>query len=1079
MKKLYILEQEGSLLRCFSEKAFRISNLTILLLLITVFNVFGGPLVSSDTDLKLDTKTDSKERMQQIRITGTVTDLNGNIMPGVNIMVEGTTIGSISDINGKYSIDVQNENNVLVFSFIGFVQQKVTVGNKTVINVIMTEELSALDEVVVVGYGVQKKVNLTGSISTVRSENITSIPTQTVAQAIMGKASGVFIKNTNGQPGDLKGVEYNIRGFGDPLIIIDGVPGTKQEFSQLDPNDIEEFNVLKDAASGAVFGARAGNGVILVKTKRGKVSDAVITYTGNYSMQYFTLKPELVSSAQYLEMQNLANFNAGLAPQWTDEQIKNYRDGTDPVNYPNTDWWNATLRKFAPQAQHNINISGGSEKVKYFVSGGYFHQDGMLRSDDIKNNRYNLRSNVDVTLTKKLAVGIDLALSMQDYIGPRNQLERSDVLGIMTMLRRARSYYPLHAGPDPTKLIKMTNGILPTVLSEIDYMGYKKWNNFEGDAKLNLSYELPFGFKTKAILDFNRTYYKYKEKTAKVQVYTYDGNDIYTPAGYTNDPSKLYQQESMTNNLNQQYFLTWDKVFNDHTISALVVYEQLANNYDYIEASRIRYLFDMDYLFAGPTLDSYNNGSASEDGRRALISRINYNYKGKYLLELNGRYDGSPRFPAATRWGFFPSASIGWRISEEKFMKDKLSLINNLKLRASYGRLGNDQTGTFQYLSTYSLNGTYIYNGTTNVVESGIKSDIMANPYITWEKMTTSNVGLDFTLFHSMIDGSFDYFYRLRTDVLGSRNASIPNVVGASMPQVNYGKFDNRGWEISLQHKNFVGDFTYSIGGNISWNREKCVYIDQNEFASAEARRRGNKIGQWTDVFWGIMTDGLFQSKEEIENWADIDGKNNATLLPGDVKKVDYNGDGRITNEDQVIIGRGTYPRFTYGINASVSWKNFDLSMLWQGAGLYNFDLSNSPDYSKQFYGSNTPLTEWYYNSYTPENPWVPTNTENARWPLWRSGPENGNQSYQSSEFWLINGSYIRLKNIDLGYSLPSNIIKRWGIDNCRVFISGYNVLTFSALDFLDPEVDTSPRRVFGDYYPPVGSYSIGLRLQF
>ena len=286
---------------------------------------------------------------------------------------------------------------------------------------------------------------------------------------------------------------------------------------------------------------------------------------------------------------------------------------------------------------------------------------------------------------------------------------------------------------------------------------------------------------------------------------------------------------------------------------------------DYIEASRIRYLFDMDYLFAGPTLDSYNNGGATEDGRESFISRINYNYKNKYLLELNGRYDGSPRFPSETRWGFFPSASIGWRISEEGFIKDKLPFVNNLKVRASYGKLGNDATGTFQYLSTYSLRYQHIYDGTTNVLESGLGADIISNPYITWEKMSISNVGLDFTLLNDLIEGSIDYFYRLRSDVLGRRISSLPDVVGAAMPQVNYAKYDNRGWEISLEHKKFISDFTYSIGGNISWNREKCVFIDQNIFASAEAKRTGNQIGEWTDNYWGIMTDGFFQSREELE----------------------------------------------------------------------------------------------------------------------------------------------------------------------------------------------------------------------
>ena len=553
----------------------------------------------------------------QREIKGTVTDLNTNVpISNVSVVVKGTDRGIVTDENGEYIIHGK-KGDVLVFSFSGYESNEETVSDQSVINVLLKRSTSQLDEVVVVGYGTQKKANLTGSISTVSADKLTAIPTQTIAQALMGKASGVFIKNVNGQPGDLNGVSYNIRGFGDPLIIIDGIPATKAEFNLIDPNDIEEFNVLKDAAAGSVFGARAGNGVILVKTKRGKLSKPVITYTGNYSLQYFSVKPELVSSAQYFEMQNLANFNAGLPPATSDEIINKYKAGNDP-NYPNTNWWDATLRKFAPQSQHNINIRGGNDKVKYFVSGGYFHQDGMLRSDDIKSNRYNLRSNVDISVTKKLTVGVDVSLSMQDYIGPRNQLERTaSVLGIMTMLRRARSYYPLHPGPDPTKLITMTNGMLPTVLSEIHNMGFTKWNNLDLDSKLSVSYDLPLGFNAKAVLDFGRTYYKRKEKTAKVQVYTYNAADSsYIPQGFTNDPSKLYQQESMVNNLNQQYFLTWNKKFNDHSLNALFVYEQLANTSEFIEASRIRYLFDIDYLFAGPTLDSYNNGSATEDGRK-------------------------------------------------------------------------------------------------------------------------------------------------------------------------------------------------------------------------------------------------------------------------------------------------------------------------------------------------------------------------------------------------------------------------------------------------------------------------------
>jgi TonB-linked SusC/RagA family outer membrane protein len=1041
------------------------------------YKVSDRHIILSNLKLNQDSRT----------ISGKVTDSSGVPLPGVTVVVKGTTDGTITDADGNYSIRNVPAGSSLVFSFVGMKTQESEVGNKSSINIALQEETIGLEEVVAIGYGTMKKVNLTGSISNVNAEELTTVPMPTIAQSIMGKASGVFVKNTNGQPGETE-ISFNIRGFGSPLLIIDGMPASSDDFKQLDPNDIKDFSVLKDAASAAVYGARAGNGVILVTTKRGNVSEAKVTYTGNYGLQFFPVVPDFVSSEQYARMENLSRYNQGLDPVWSEDVIQKFADGSDPNRYPNNDWWSLTLRKYAPQMQHNVNVQGGTDKVKYFVSGGYFYQEAMPRANDTEYKKYNLRSNLDVTLSKKLSMGVDIALQYQDFIGPVFQMERSSAAagnksGIMGKIYRHRPFGPTQDQyPDPTILTSYPGAdINPVIYSEMGNGGYKSWNTLTGDLKFSFTYQLPLGIEAKANYRLYRRYDRDKQYELKTPVYTYDWDTgEYSLRSYLNDPSRLYERMQVYNNLDQQYYLSWGKEFNGHSVNALAVYEILSDDNNWFEASRIRYDFDIDYLFAGPDLDKNNNGSAGEGGRKGLITRFNYGYKGKYLLELNSRYDASPRFPKETRWGFFPSASVAWRLSEENFIKDNFYFVTNLKLRASYGKLGYDNTGQFQYLETFGITSSYIYDGSTNEVSKGIKADAIPNPEITWEKMATTNVGLDFNLWDSKLEGSFDYFYRKRTDVLGSRIASLPNTVGASLPQVNYAEYDNRGLEVALSHSNKIGEIKYTVGGNISWSREKTGYIDQNEFASQEAKRRGNQIGQWTNNTWGVMTDGFFKTMEEIQNWADQDGKNNATILPGDIRKVDYNGDGRITVEDNVILGRGVFPQLFYGLNMSLSWKSFDFSMLWQGAGLYDFRLNNAPDYRVPFYAGNTPFTYMLTDSYVPEgNPWLPANTD-AKFPLYRTDSYNRtHSSYTFSDFWLINGAYIRLKTIELGYTLPGGLLGKWGIDQCKLYLSGYNILTFSALDYMDPEIDTSAARVMGDYYPPVGTYNLGVILKF
>jgi TonB-linked SusC/RagA family outer membrane protein len=1019
---------------------------------------------------------------QTKNITGTVKDDSGEVLPGVSVIVFGTTTGTVTNTEGVFTLNNVQPTDKLKFSFIGMKEQIVTVGSNAQFKITLTADVSDIDEVVIVGYSSQKKVNVTGSVSTIKSEELTTVPTPTIAQAITGRTSGVFVKTKSAQPGDYSGISYNIRGFGDALLIIDGLPATNEQFLLLDPNDIEEFNVLKDAATAAVYGSRAGNGVILVKTKRGKVAPPKFSYNGNFGLQKFTMLPHAVNSTQNAQFENVALENAGLAPQWSKETIDKYTAGNDP-NFPNTDWWDLTLKDFSPQTQHNISVSGGTEKIKFFVSGGYFYQGGMYESNDLKNQKYNLRSNLDIKLTDKLDMGLDFSVLENDYVGPSwDMAQQNGHLGVMMLLYRSRPQYPAEY-PDPTKYSAMGNDDLnPVSATKIDQVGYYKWKKYVGDTKFTLAYKLPYGIGIKALINYKRDFQQDKRKELLAPAYWYDydaqGNIVYHNHRNFNSYNWLYQKSTTAQALNQQYYLTWKKEFGEHKLNALAVYERLAGEGEWFDAQRIRYEFDIDYLFAGPDKDKSNNGRGWEDGRVGQIFSLDYSFREKYLFGFNMRRDGSPKFPTETRWGVFPSISLGWRITQEAFMKE-LDYINNLKLRASWGKLGYDQTGNYQYLSTYSIVPTQLM--IDGAVRQGINADNIPNLNITWETMTTSNIGIDFGLFGNSLTGSFDAFYRKRTDVLGKRQVSLPDIVGATLPAENIEEYSNRGFEFSTEYTRKFGDVKIMVGGNVSYSRERVEYVDQPVYASEEERRRNNRIGKWSDQKWGYQADGVFTSQQEIDNWAIIDGKNNATVNVGDIKFLDYNGDGIINSSDNVVIGRGTSPDIIFGIYSTVNWKGFDFNMLWQGAGLYDIHYGKSGDYNNPFNGGNAPFLEMYKYSYTPENKWgIPANLDahplfpRYYWPSYNTHNKNINSS-----FWYKSGNYIRLKSIELGYNLPKHLVKKAGIDNLKVFVSGYNVLTFSALNFYDPEQEKENTNDNVLVYPPMATYSFGILLDF
>lgn len=1026
----------------------------------------------------------SMSMAQTKTVSGRITDDSQSPLPGVSVVVEGTTSGTVSNMDGIYEIPGVKPGDKLRFTFIGMLSQTIDVGDRNKIDVTLKSDVVGLEEVIVVGYGTQKKVDLTGSVSTIKTEELTTVPAPTIAQSIAGRTTGVYVKTKSAQPGDYNGISYNIRGFGDALLIIDGMPASNEEFLLLDPNDIEEFNVLKDAATAAVYGARAGNGVILVTTKRGKEQDARFSYTANYGLQKLTMLPHAVTSWENAQFENVARINAGLDPLWSMDDINKFMAGNDPA-YPNTDWWSLTLREFAPQTQHNLSVRGGTDKIKYFVSGGYFYQESVYRSNDLKNKKYNLRSNLDIQLTDKLDMGIDISLLENDYVGPSWDMEnRNGHLGVMMLLYRSRSQYPA-TYPDPTKFTAMGNDDLnPVSATKISDVGYYMWNKLTTDTKFTFTYKLPMGFEAKANFNYKRTSQRDKRKENLAPAYWFDydvnGNIVYHNHRNFNNYNWLQETSTVSSALNQQYILTWNRKIGEHKFNALGVYEYLSSQGDWFNAQRIRYEFDLDYLFAGPDLDKSNDGRGWQDGRIGQIFSMDYSFRDRYLFGFNVRRDGSPKFPAETRWGVFPSLSAGWRISEEPFLKEKISIISNLKLRGSWGKLGYDQTGNYQYLSTYSIKPAQLM--VDGVVRSGINADNIPNYNITWEKMTTSNIGVDFGFFENALSGAIDFFYRKRTDVLGNRQVSLPDIVGATLSKENIEEYSNRGAELSLDYMKKIGDVQLTIGGNISFSRERVEYIDQPEYASEESFRRNNMIGQWSDTRWGYLADGVFTSQEEIDNWAVIDGRNNATINVGDVKLIDYNGDGVINSYDNVIIGRGLSPDVMFGITNSISWNGFDFNMLWQGAGLYDVRYGASQDLSQPFRGGNAPFLEMYEMSYVPENEWgMPANLDshpifpNFYWPGYNTHNTNNNTS-----FWYKNGNYIRLKSVEFGYNLPKKLINRAGIDNLKVYASGFNVLTFHVLDFLDPELEkNNGGNDAALNYPSTATYSFGMVLDF
>ena len=1008
----------------------------------------------------IDLNISEDEMLQSKTISGRVTSSEDNEgLPGVNVIVKGTSQGTVTDVNGEYKIDVLNRDAILVFSSVGYQKAEIAVEDKTMIDVTMAPDIQALQEIVVVGYGEQKKANLTGAVSTVKSDELVKSSVSNISQTLVGRVPGIITKQISGEPGN-DYANISIRGFGPALVIVDGIEST---MNNLDPNEIESISVLKDA-SAAVYGARAGNGVILITTKRGKISKPTFTFNSIFSEQGYTLYPRLLEAGRYAELIREGQLNAGIPEsslRFTEEQVQKYKEGTEP-GYQSTDWFDAVMKKYSPLQQYNLSFRGGNNAVKYYSFLGYTGQTGMYRSGDNKLNRYNIRSNVDAQINKNFSIGLDLSL-----ITSRLQSPIRAQVSLWQDLEESQPVYPAHL-PDPTK-IAYTGMVISTLASTTRELG--GYNDSNGDqifSTLNLKYLIPGieGLSVKGLVNYIKYSSKSKAWAKQYSMWAYEPetNTYLEKAGAIS--TSLNEGYYESHDLTGQIYVNYDRVFaQKHNLSVLLLTEMSSYNDLNISASNRNYITTaIDYLFAGGADSQFSNGSASETGRLSYVGRINYAFNDKYLFETTMRYDGSPKFPPDKRWGFFPSVSAGWRITEEPFIKGSISWLDNLKLRAGFSKTGYDDIGAFQYLTGFNFANRYVVD---EVTRTGLKATGLANPNITWEEMTIYNIGLDFSMFSNKLYGELDVFYRDRWNILATRAVSLPTTFGATLPQENINSQNNRGFELMAGYKNIDRAFTYDISANISWARAKWDHYDEPNYTDPDDIRIKKVSGNWANRWFGYQSDGLFTSQEEIDNYAlDQDNQENASLKPGDIKYIDQNNDNKLDWRDQIQMGTGDTPEIMYGLNVNLAYKNFDLSILGQGAARYQYRLNLQV-------ANEGNMAEIIYDlRWTEEN-----NDKWAKMPrIYIGGKTNNNFN---SDYWLYDASYFRIKVLNLGYNLPASLLKSIGVDNLRVYFAGTNLFTFSGMNkfSIDPEAPSGTRA--GLSYPQQKVYSFGINLSF
>ena len=996
------------------------------------------------------------------QVSGTVVDEDGITLIGVTIREKGTTTGTVTDFDGKYSLNVSGADAILQFSYTGYTGQEVALNGRTTVDLTLESDVAQLEEIVVVGYGSQRKEDVTGSLSQVSGDDLIVAPTPNLSAGLAGKLSGVITLQTSGQPG-FDDAAFQIRGRStlgnnNPLILVDGV---ERSLSRVNPFTIASITALKDAASTAVYGSRAANGVLLVTTRRGNDGKPSFRFSANYGVQEPAGRPELMTASEYV-----VAFRQALSNQGTPNDQLPFGDllaDAQAGRLESFDWWNETLTNSAPQRQYNASVDGGSDALRYFFSYGNLDQEGFF--DNAGFNQHEVRSNVDADIAPGLTATIDL-------MGRLEKRSRSaDGDGeIFSNVLRANPLNPVFVDGRPG-----AENLPPGSLGFDGFSG----NSF-GDANLNgsrtrdltafnsnlqLNYDLPFapGLSARALYSYD-TYFS-TERSFFTPYTTYQLNEAtgeFIPL-LSDNISSLDETRANNDQKTVQLSLRYKKQFGDHYLSGLTLFERIKGDANNLTAFRDGFLSPViPQFFAGNVINDENGGSASETARLGYVARVDYGFKNRYLLQANLRVDESFIFPENNRTGVFPAFSVGWRVSEEPFLAG-VDWLSTLKVRGSWGITGNDRVGSFRFLSGFGFNGGYVVDGN---FQQGIAPTGIANENITWETATTTDIGLEADLLDGRYGFEIDYYTKRTEDILASRSLSVPLTFGAALPIENLGIVDSWGWEFSAHHRNDIGKFSYKLNANLTLAENEIVFIDEPAGVNPATSITGKEIG----IRVGLLSDGLYQNQQEID-----EGPTQFGLVePGDIRYKDINGrdangdltgqpDGKIDADDRTVIGESSTPNLIYGFGINLGYEGFTLDLSFQGAGQYARNIT--PRGFLLEVGNNFDVLN---DSWRPDNP-------DARYP--RILPDGNVNNNQFSDFFLENINFLRLRNARLSYDFAAmpGFLDRAGVGQLAVTLSATNLFTFTNVSIGDPEGNNGNAL----FYPISRVISVGVNLGF
>lgn len=1038
----------------------------LVLAMISSMNISAN---KNDKSTEQSFQSNNSFQNEEITVSGIITDEEGLGIPGVNIVEKGTTNGVITNFEGNYSIKVKGINSILVFSFIGYQTKEIQVGNKTEINVSLEQDIKKLDEVMVVGYGTQRRATLSGSVSSVKGEEIAKIPAMNVTNMIGGSIAGLVAVGQSGEPGADYATIY-LRGKStlndnSPLIVVDGVPNRSLE--RIDPATIESVTVLKDA-SGAIYGSQAANGVILVTTKRGSLEKFSVTANISAGWSQPTKIPVMTNSAEYCELVNEVMYYRDRDPVYSNEDIENYSKGEDLWNYPNSDWFDEVLKPWSFQNISNLTMTGGSENMKTFVSVSTRSQDGFFKNSASKYNQQDLRTNIDKKVNKYIDLSLDASLRLEN----RNFPTASSA----NIFRDLTSALPMQVARWPNGMpgppLDPTTQNNPVVQATPE-AGVQHGENhvFNINSKLNIKIPGVEGLTFIATASFDKglNYNKYFSK--RYYLYSWDG----VTTDENNEPvltSDLYGQSQLAQRteiskqyLMNAYFQYQKKIAEVHQLNLIAGIEAIENNYNWFSAQRLN--FTQNYpeeLNFGDANQQYASGSNPGTNRwQNYFGRVNYAYSDKYIAEFVWRYQGSSKFAPETRWGFFPGISLAYRMSEENFWKNSQinNLISNFKIRTSYGKTGNDLIPPYQFFSLYSKSIFSFVTG-DGVYNPIYYESLAGNAKAQWEEANQFNVGFDLTLLDSKLNITSDYFNNLRTKILISQTASVPEMTGTSgiLPKINLGKVKNQGVDFEISWHDKIGEVFYSIGLNGLYAKNKVLFFDEAEGSLPWQKQTGYPM---ESGLYYIAT-GIFNTQEEIDAYPHM-----ANARPGDVIFEDVSGDGKIDGNDMKRVYKNVVPTLTGGLNILLKYKGFDLTVLFQGqSGAVRYT-----QYTGSAGGQN------YFKTFYTER-WTEQNT-GADWPrTFNRNDEYWVSSSNPNTFWLRKTDFIRLKNAELGYTIPNQWSNKIGLNDIRITIGGMNLLTFAPdmIDF-DPELEAKNDGFAGQGYPLQRVINTGITVNF